>query len=148
MKVLGINHIGLAAKDPVKARWFLEEVLGLPFEGEELVAEQKTNTLMFLARQSMEAPLVSTADSRLEILVNQKGQDGPIQRFIDSRGGGLHHLAITVDSIELALSRMQELKVKMIDEVPRQGAHNTRIAFVHPHATGGLLIELVEEAKK
>lgn len=146
MKVLGINHIGIAAKDPAKTRWFFKEILQLPFEGEELVPSQKTNTIMFHSFH----PDSQTAapNSRLEILVNQEGEEGPIQKFIDQRGGGIHHLAITVENLEEALERMRTFQVKMIDEQPRSGAHHTKIAFVHPHATGGILVELVEETNQ
>lgn len=141
MKVLGINHIGLAAKDPDKARWFLGEVLGLECFGEELVAEQKTNTVMF--DSATDEP---RTQSRLEILVNHGGEDGPIATFIAKRGGGIHHLAVTVADIDAALEHMAAHQVEMIDQTPRRGAHHTRIAFVHPRSTGGLLIELVEQS--
>jgi len=144
MKILGINHIGLAAKDSSKARWFFGEVLGLPFAGEELVALQKTNTVMYLACHSK----ATAAESRLEILENQPGEEGPIQKFITNRGGGIHHLALAVESIELAIAHMNTHGVELIDEQPRPGAHQTRIAFVHPRATGGILVELVEEGPK
>ncbi|MFW7381818.1 MAG: methylmalonyl-CoA epimerase [Oligoflexus sp.] len=141
MKILGINHIGLAAKDPVKARWFLGEVLALPFAGEELVAEQKTNTVMYMARQLDDG----ACESRLEILENQAGEEGPIQKFISNRGGGIHHLALAVDNVEEAIAHMKRHGVELIDETPRSGAHQTRIAFIHPRSTGGILVELVQE---
>ena len=141
MKILGINHIGLAVQDSAKARWFLKDVLGLPFEGEELVVSQKTNTVMFATAHTAELK-----PSRLEILENQPGQQGPIAQFLEKKGGGIHHLALTVASIDAALSHLKSLGVQMIDETPREGAHHTRIAFVHPKATGGILVELVEQA--
>lgn len=141
MQILGISHIGIAAKDPEKARWFFRDVLQLPFTGEELVAEQKTNTVMFgAASQSQKS------QSRLEILENQVGEDGPIKNFLENKGSGIHHLALQVDDINAALVRMKEMEIQMIDEAPRGGAHGTRIAFIHPRATGGILIELVEES--
>jgi methylmalonyl-CoA/ethylmalonyl-CoA epimerase len=145
MKVLGVNHIGLAAKDPDKARWFLGEVMGLAFLGDERVADQKVDTTMFTSVEAAAAGQRQVEPSRLEILQNQPGEDGPIQNFIDKRGGGIHHLALQVDDLAETLAYLKEKNVKLIDEVPRRGAHQTRIAFVHPHATGGLLIELVEE---
>ncbi len=140
MKVLGINHVGLAAKDPVKARWFLKEVLQLPFEGEELVAEQKTNTVMFMSHADR-----AGSPSRLEILENQPGQEGPIAKFLEKKGGGIHHVALTVDNVEAAIAHMKQHDIVMIDETPRNGAHGTKIAFVHPQSTGGLLVELVQQ---
>ncbi|MCX6129857.1 MAG: VOC family protein [Proteobacteria bacterium] len=141
MKILGINHLGIAAKDPVKARWFLSEVLQLPFLGEELVREQKTNTLMFQSSRKDTA-----GNARVEILVNQDGEEGPIKKFIDTKGGGLHHLALSVENIQSALDELKAKNIELIDQVPRAGAHATRIAFIHPRATGGILIELVEES--
>ncbi len=139
MKVVGINHLGLAAKDPVKARWFLSEILGLPFLGEELVKEQKTNTIMF---ESSIGPAASAA--RLEIVANQDGEEGPIKKFIDTKGGGIHHMALSVDDLDAVLVELKTKGIELIDEKPRYGAHNSRIAFVHPRATGGILIELVQ----
>ena len=140
MNVLGINHIGLASTDPQKTKWFLRDVLHLPFEGEELVLSQKTNTIMFGSTSKGPASL-----SRVEILENQPGEDGPIAKYLEKKGGGIHHLAVSVDSIDGALATMRAHNVQMIDETPRDGAHHTRIAFVHPKATGGILVELVEQ---
>ncbi|NRA65243.1 MAG: methylmalonyl-CoA epimerase [Pseudobacteriovorax sp.] len=142
MKVLGINHIGIAAKDPQRAQWFFREVLGLPFHGDELVKEQKTMTHMFAASTKG----ASFPDSRLEIVANHQDEDGPIKKFIETRGGGIHHIALAVDDVKEAISHIKRHDVVMIDEVPRAGAHNTQIAFVHPKSTGGVLIELVQEA--
>jgi methylmalonyl-CoA/ethylmalonyl-CoA epimerase len=139
VKVLGINHIGIAAKDPVKARWFFTEILGLPFIGEELVREQKTNTYMFQSGAGLQAP-----SARLEILANQDGEDGPIKKFIDTKGGGIHHMALHVDDLDNALRELKAQNIELIDHEPRDGAHQTRIAFIHPRATGGILIELVQ----
>ncbi len=139
MRIRGINHVGIAAKDPVKAKWFFETILGLPFVGAELVTDQKTDTLMFQSGAGLNAP-----EARLEILVNQTGEEGPIKKFIESRGGGIHHIALQVDNIDEALEEMKSQDIELIDKAPRRGAHNTRIAFVHPRATGGILIELVQ----
>ncbi len=139
MKILGINHLGIAAKDPVKARWFLQDILKLPFLGDELVKEQKTNTIMF------ESTAVKSANqARLEILANQEGEEGPIKKFLETKGGGIHHMALSVDNLEEALVELKAQGIELIDEKPRYGAHNSRIAFVHPRATGGILIELVQ----
>lgn len=140
MKVLGINHIGIAAKDPQRASWFFKEVLGLPFMGEELVKAQKTNTLMFASSQGDNKVL-----SRMEILENEQGEEGPIKKYLDKKGGGIHHIALQVDDVEAAIAHMKSFDIEMIDETPRSGAHQTTIAFVHPRATGGILIELVQE---
>lgn len=141
-RVLGVNHLGLAAKDPVKCRWFLKEVLGLSHLGDELVVPQKTMTAMFATE------VEATTQARLEIVSPQDGTtDGPISKYLEKKGGGIHHFALTVDDIEAALQHMKTMGVRMVDDAPRAGAHKTRIAFVHPESTGGLLIELVQESK-
>jgi methylmalonyl-CoA/ethylmalonyl-CoA epimerase len=87
--------------------------------------------------------------SRLEIVSPQVGTtDGPISKYIDKKGGGIHHVAIAVQGLQALLARLKSKGVRLIDEVPRAGAHNTSIAFVHPDSTGGILIELVEESRK
>lgn len=141
-KVLGISHIGLAPKDPEQCRTFLGSLLGLTFEGDELVKEQKTNTAMFLSSSD-------PTSGRLEI-VSDASLDGtgPIAKFLEKKGAGIHHLALRVDSVDRAIQSMLASGIKMIDETPREGAHQTRIAFVHPNATGGILIEFVEEKSK
>jgi methylmalonyl-CoA/ethylmalonyl-CoA epimerase len=141
LRVKGINHLGLAAKDAVKCRWFLNEVLGLSHLGDELVSAQKTMTSMFASSH------MNPVQTRLEIVSPEVGTtDGPISRYLEKKGGGIHHLAVTVENIEIAIEHMRTHGVKMIDETPRSGAHHTKIAFVHPESTGGILIELVQES--
>lgn len=135
--VLGINHIGLAPKDPVQAAFFFEKILELKFEGKEVVAEQKTATDMFLAGTEAETP------PRLEILT-PTDETSTIAKFLAKKGSGIHHLALSVSNLEYALHHLKKNNIQLIDEVPRKGAHHTKIAFVHPNSTGGLLIELVE----
>jgi methylmalonyl-CoA/ethylmalonyl-CoA epimerase len=141
-KVLGINHLGLAAKDPQKCAWFLKDVLGLDHLGGELVAPQKTMTDMFLASTTVGGGF----PSRLEIVSPQAGtSDGPISKFVEKKGGGIHHVALAVDNIVEAIRHLKTKGVRLIDESPREGAHRTSIAFVHPESTGGILVELVQE---
>lgn len=144
-RILGVNHLGLAAKDPVKCAWFFGEVLGLHHLGGELVASQKTMTEMFSASNDPAKP-ESGVLSRLEILSPAAGtSDGPISKFLEKKGGGIHHVALAVDSVTAALLHLKRQGVRLIDETPRPGAHDTSIAFVHPESTGGILVELVEE---
>ena len=146
-RVAGINHIGLAPKDPAKARWFFAEALGLAYLGAELVAAQETNTVMFEAQPpDASRPAATAAGGRLEILEPQDGNRGPIARFLEKKGSGIHHVALSVDDVTVAIAHLRRLGVRMIDETARDGAHATRIAFVHPESTGGLLVELVQEA--
>jgi len=137
--ILGINHLGLAPKDPERARWFFQDVLGLPHLGDELVVEQQTLTRMFSAFASAPDPV-----ERLEILVPSPEGAGAVGAFLAKKGSGIHHLALTVCDLEGLIAHLLAKGVRMVDQVPRSGAHHTRIAFVHPESTGGLLIELVE----
>lgn len=140
-KVLGINHLGLAPKDPAKCRWFFCEVLGLGFLGDELVREQQTLTSMF---RSSNGPL--PAEARLELLSAAAGSiDSPIEKFLAKKGAGIHHLALSVDNVEATIAAVIKHGVRMIDAIPRSGAHHTKIAFVHPESTGGILVEFVQE---
>ena len=141
-KALGINHLGLAPKDVAKARWFFGQVLGLPFFGEELVKTQQTNTIMF-GSTSSGGPAPDAA--RLEILENESGAEGPIAKFLEKKGSGIHHVAISVTDVSAAIAHCIANGVRMIDLSPRPGAHKTSIAFIHPESTGGLLVELVQE---
>jgi len=141
-RALGINHLGLAPKDVAKARWFFGTVLKLPFFGEELVRSQHTNTIMYCSTSSGgRAP----DPARLEILEGEPGTQGPITKYLEKKGSGIHHVAITVDNVAAAIAHCTAEGVRMIDAEPRPGAHQTSIAFVHPESTGGLLVELVQE---
>ncbi len=157
-RIIGINHLGLAPKDPSKARTFFTNVLGLGFLGEELVKEQMTNTVMIDSAMTNSAPTdsataasakIPTGRPMLEILENEIGPDGPrpgpIAKFLAKKGSGIHHVALQVDNLDAALAYMQANGVQMIDSTPRPGSHNTRIAFIHPESTGGLLVELVQQ---
>lgn len=140
LKILGINHLGMAAKDPAKARWFFQEVLGLPHLGDETVASQSVDTVMLRARHQ-DGP----DQTRLELLAPSTPGAGPIGKYLEKFGGGIHHVALSVASVDGAIAAMNQAGVQMIDDEPRPGAHQTRIAFVHPKATGGFLVEFVEE---
>ncbi len=138
--IKGINHIGIAPSHPEKTRWFFEECLELPYVAEQLVQSQKTNTIIFKSSEKIYEDHIST----FEILEPQDGTDGPIAKYLSKKGGGIHHIAIDIDNVQNAIEHLQSKSVKMIDEKPRDGAHNTKIAFVHPQSTGGILVELVE----
>lgn len=135
MKILGINHIGMAPKDAAVAKEFFGNILKLENLGEEDVESQKTLTTMFLPAENA---------GRFELLEGTSA-DSPISKFLEKRGAGIHHVAITVDNIEKTLQYLKSQSVELIDSEPRNGAHNTRIIFVHPRATGGILVEFVQE---
>lgn len=129
-KISRVDHIGIAVKDLAQAKKFYEEVLGLKSPGEEVVEEQKVKVCFF-----------PVGDSELELL-ESTAPDGPIAKYIDKNGEGIQHVALRVDNIENALADLKEKGVRLIDEKPRYGAGGASIAFVHPKATGGILLEL------
>jgi methylmalonyl-CoA/ethylmalonyl-CoA epimerase len=132
MKILKIDHLGIAVKDMDAGKAFWRDILGLGFAGTETVAEQKVTTGFFPVGESEVELLESTAP------------DGPVARYIEKRGAGIQHVAFRVDDIEAALKELKEKGVRLIDETPRKGAGGARIAFLHPKATGGVLVELCE----
>ena len=142
MEILGINHIGIASRDPLQTKNFFESMLGLKFLGSELVTTQNTNTMMFQSGSAAQC-----SNSLLEILENQEGQAGPIKAFLEKKGPGIHHLALTVSNIKQAIEELKAKGVELIDSTPKPGVLNTKVIFIHPRSTGGILIELVEEPK-
>jgi methylmalonyl-CoA/ethylmalonyl-CoA epimerase len=132
MKVLKLDHIGIAVKDLEESLKFYENVLGLRCEGTEVVEEQKVK-VAFLPVGDTEVELLESTD-----------EDGPIAKFIEKKGEGIQHLAFRVENIETAIEEMKEKGVKMIDEKPRYGAGGAKIAFCHPKSTNGILVELSE----
>lgn len=127
-----IDHIGVAVKDMNAAIKFYEEVLGLKVEGTEVVEEQKVKTAF-----------IPTGESEIELL-ESTAPDGPIAKYIEKKGEGIQHVALRVDNIEKALEELKAKGVKLIDEKPRKGAGGAKIAFLHPKATCGTLVELCE----
>ena len=109
-------------------------MLGLEFEGAETVAEQKVTTAFFPVGESEVELLESTAP------------DGPVAKFIEKKGTGFQHIAFRVADIDAALAELKEKNVQLIDQTPRIGAGGARIAFLHPKATGGILVELCERS--
>jgi len=132
MKILKIDHLGVAVKSIDKGKEFWTDILGLAFEGAETVEVQKVTTAFFPVGESEVELLESTAP------------DGPIARYIEKRGEGIQHIAFRVENIDEALEELKEKGVQLIDETPRTGAGGARIAFLHPKSTGGVLVELCE----
>ena len=132
MKVLKIDHLGIAVNSIEEGKNFWKDILGLEFEGAETVAEQKVTTAFFPVGESEVELLESTA------------ADGPVAKYIEKRGQGIQHVAFRVENIEAALAELKEKGVRLIDETPRRGAGGARIAFLHPKATNGVLVELCE----
>ena len=133
--VTGLHHVAIAVASIEEARRTYVDVLGMTAGEVERVEDQRVDVLMCFA-----------GDQRIE-LVQPAGEDSPVTKFLARRGGGLHHLAYRVEDLEQALARLKAAGVRLIDHEPRAGAHGTRIAFVHPSATGGVLTELVQEPR-
>ncbi len=132
MKVLKIDHIGIAVKNMDEALKLYQDVLGLNLVDTEVVAEQK-----------VKVGFIPVGDSEIELL-ESTAPDGPVAKFIESRGEGIQHLALRVENIEQALEELKAKGFRLIDEQPRYGAGKARIAFLHPKATGGILLEISE----
>lgn len=131
-KTLRVDHIGIAVKDLEQAKKFYTEILGMKAMGEEVVEQQKVKVCF-----------IPCGDSEVELL-ESTSPDGPIAKFIEKNGEGIQHLAIRVDDIKATLEDLKAKGVRLIDQEPRYGAGGASIAFVHPKATGGILLELSE----
>ncbi|QXM07251.1 methylmalonyl-CoA epimerase [Crassaminicella indica] len=132
MKVLKVDHIGVAVKNLEESLKFYQEILGLELQGTEIVEEQK-----------VKVAFLPVGDSEIELL-ESTDPDGPIAKFIEKKGAGLQHIALRVPNIEEAIKELKEKGVRMIDEKPRYGAGGAKIAFCHPKSTNGVLLELSE----
>lgn len=130
--VKSINHIGIAVSSIAEQREFYEKNLGAVYEGEEVVADQKVKVAFF-----------KVADVRLELL-EPTDPSSTVAAFIEKRGQGLHHVAYTVDDVQARIAELTAEGVRMIDNTPRNGAHHTKIAFLHPKSSCGVLTELCQ----
>ena len=128
-----IEHIGIATHSINDALGFWRDALGLDVVGTEEVGEQGVRVVM-----------LPVGESRIELL-EPTGPASPVAKFLEKRGAGIHHVAVRVDDIRAALARLKEKGARLIDESPRIGAGGCLIAFVHPSAAGGVLLELIEE---
>jgi methylmalonyl-CoA/ethylmalonyl-CoA epimerase len=129
-----LDHIGIAVKSIDAAKKVYED-LGLTIAHVESVATQKVRTAF-----------LSVGDANLELL-EPSDPESPIAKFIDKRGQGIHHICLRVDDIESHLARLQERGYRLINEAPVPGAHGCRVAFLHPAAGNGVLIELSEKTE-
>jgi len=132
VKILKIDHLGIAVKSIEAGKNFWTTALGLKFEGVETVAEQKVTTAFFPVGESEVELLESTAP------------DGPIANYLEKKGEGIQHIAFRVENIVAALNELKEKGIRLIDEKPRIGAGGAKIAFLHPKSTNGVLVELCQ----
>ena len=131
-----INHIAIAVNNLEDAAQFYQNILGLTLSGVEIVEAQKTRVGFF-----------KIGESNIE-LVQPSAPDSPLTKFLETRGPGIHHICLEVDDIEKEIKGCLEKGAKTIDQTPRPGAHNSRVAFIHPKSANGVLIELVELANE
>lgn len=136
MRPTHIEHIGIAVNSLSDAIAFYEKVLGLKCYSIEEVADQKVKTAFFMVGQT-----------KIELL-ESTDPEGPIGKFIEKRGEGIHHIAYAVENIEERLKEAETAGVRLIDASPRRGAEGLSIAFLHPKSTFGVLTELCEDKNK
>ncbi len=136
MKPTHIEHIGIAVKSLEQAIPYYENVLGLKCYAVEEVKDQKVKTAFFKVGQT-----------KIELL-ESTDPEGPIGKFIEKKGEGLHHMAFAVENIEQCLKDVENKGIRVIDKTPRNGAEGLEIGFLHPKSTFGVLTELCENKNK
>jgi methylmalonyl-CoA/ethylmalonyl-CoA epimerase len=129
MKISHIEHIGIAVKNLEESVTFYENIMGLKCYGVEEIKDQKVKTAFFLI-----------GNTKIELLETTES-GGPIGKFIEKKGEGLHHIAFAVDDVDQSIKEAESNGVQLIDNKPRTGAEELQIAFLHPKSTGGVLIE-------
>ncbi len=127
-----IDHLGIATKGIDEALKFWGDALGLENVHTETVEDQKVRVAM-----------LPFGESRIELL-EPTSEDSPISKFLEKRGGGIHHIAVAVEDIEASLAKLKAQGMRLIDESPRIGAEGCLVAFVHPSSANGVLLELVQ----
>ncbi len=130
MNISHIEHIGIAVKNLEESIKYYENVLGLKCYAVEEVKDQKVKTAFFMVGQT-----------KIELL-ESTDPEGPIGKFIEKKGEGIHHLAFAVDNVAEALAETEQKGIQLIDKAPRKGAEGLNIAFLHPKSTSGVLTEL------
>lgn len=130
-----ISHLGIATNGIDEALKFWENALGLETVHTETVEDQKVRVAM-----------LPIGDTRIELL-EATSADSSIAKFVEKRGGGIHHIAVEVEDIEASLKKLKDAGARLIDEKPRVGAENCLVAFVHPSSANGVLLELIQENK-
>jgi methylmalonyl-CoA/ethylmalonyl-CoA epimerase len=130
-----IDHVGVAVEDLDAALELYRTAFGLDLEHREVVEEQ-----------GVDAALLGVGEGHVELLA-PLGPETPVGRYLDRRGPGLHHVAYAVGDVDAALDSLRAGGVRLIDERPRTGIRGSRVAFLHPSATGGVLTEIVQPAE-
>ncbi len=134
MKPTHIEHIGIAVRNLQESIDYYENVLGLKCYAIEEVKDQKVKTAFF-----------QLGDTKIELL-ESTDPEGPIGKFVEKKGPGMHHMAFAVADTDQALKDVEEKGIRLIDKVSRQGAEGLKIGFLHPKSTGGVLTELCSKS--
>jgi len=133
---VGMDHVGVAVKSLDETIKVYRDVLGFELKGVHVLKERKVKVAFF-----------STGNEAQIELLEPLGSDSPVAKFLETRGEGIHHIAVKVDNIEAVLDRLKQKGVVLVDEKPRDGAEGKKIAFVNPKSTKGVLLELVQLPK-
>lgn len=127
-----INHLGIVVNSLAETIPFYRDQLGMTFKGTEEIADQRVKVAFF-----------EIGESKIELL-EPIGDDSPIAKFLGKNGPGIHHVAYEVQDIAVAIAKLESEGARMIDKIPRKGAHGTQIAFIHPKSSNGVLTELCQ----
>jgi methylmalonyl-CoA epimerase len=134
MKILGIEHIGIAVNSIDKDAPFWKHILNLPHRGTEAVENQGVMTDIY-----------DTGRGKVELL-EAMGSDTPLGKFLEKRGAGMHHVCFEVDNITNAIKELKEFNIQVLSNEPTMGAEGYKVVFIHPKSTGGVLVELAEKS--
>ena len=134
MKILGIEHIGIAVNSIDKDAPFWKHILNLPHRGTEAVENQGVTTDIY-----------DTGRGKVELL-EAMGSGTPLGKFLENRGAGIHHVCFEVDNITKAIKELKELNIQVLSNEPTMGAEGYKVVFIHPKNTGGVLVELAEKS--
>lgn len=136
MKILGIEHLGIAVEDLAQDSPFWKHVLNMDHVSTEVVADQGVTTDIY-----------DTGKGKVELL-EAANPDSPIVKFLEKRGPGIHHVCFEVDNVTIAIKELKENKISIIGDDYSIGAEGYKVAFIHPRSTGGVLVELAEKPTK
>ena len=134
MKILGIEHIGIAVNSIDKDAPFWKHILNLHHRGTEAVENQGVTTDIY-----------DTGRGKVELLESM-GSNTPLGKFLENRGAGMHHVCFEVDNITTAIKELKELNIQVLSNEPTIGAEGYKVVFIHPKSTGGVLVELAEKS--
>jgi methylmalonyl-CoA epimerase len=134
MKILGIEHIGIAVNSIDKDAPFWKHILNIPHRGTEVVEGQGVTTDIY-----------DTGRGKVELL-EAMDPDTPIGKFLEKRGAGMHHVCFEVDNITTAIKELKQDNIQVLSNVPTMGAEGYKVVFIHPKSTGGVLVELAEKS--